>query len=177
MILWSIFIFKCHSEPLIICGFQSVCASVLCACACLHVCARACACLFRCVLFWYVSTCVRSWSTTWPMQPWKQALKREIMFLTCTMWSIVIIVIWHCLEKCLSIKNHSTESRYFGIILLLESYTKFCQIWSIWAVQFFGLPCIFRRNFECVIKTVISLFKDLISVQDPHGVLECAILL
>ena len=53
-------------------------------------------------------------------------LKREILFLTCTQWRMVIIVIWPLFRKMPV--NQKTLNR-IGI---------FCyQIWSTWAVNFF----------------------------------------
>ena len=69
-------------------------------------------------------------------------LKQEILFLTCMMWSMIVIFVnWPLFEsKCLSIKNYSTESGFLlGINLLLESYSisTFGQIRATSAVRFF----------------------------------------
>ena len=47
---------KCHSKPLIVCGFRCVCVCVV--CVCLHVCAWACVCVCVCV---FVCVCGCVW--------------------------------------------------------------------------------------------------------------------
>ena len=74
-------------------------------------------------------------------------------------------------------QNHSTESGYFGIILLLESFshgiTKFGQVWSTWAVRLFvvvvflcvffgGAPCCPSRvydNASCILALLFAFMK------------------
>ena len=85
-------------------------------CVCSHVCARACvcACVVTCVLFLCVSSCVRGRSTTVSRQPQKQTIWNErscSLHVRCG--ALSYLGSYHCLEKCLSRKNYSTESGFF----------------------------------------------------------------
>ena len=88
---------KCHSKPLIVCGFRCVCVCVV--CVCLHVCAWACVCVCVCVLKCVLSLCAWQKHDMIRVPLETIHLKWEILFLTCTMWSMVIIVIWPLFRK------------------------------------------------------------------------------
>ena len=93
--LWLVKHLTMSFKRLLIC-IVCVCVCV-CACVCVRACVRACVCVWggggcACLLAFVLNR-----STTWALET--SHFKREVLFLTCTMWSMILIVIWPLFRK------------------------------------------------------------------------------
>ena len=109
-------------------------------------------------------------------------LKREILFITCTMWCIVIIVIWPLFRKMpvnqkplnrIGIFWYQFTPRKLLYLMVSLNFIKFGPHWlSVFFFFFFwGAPCIATHMYEHFLKIFWNIYMGglLKSVKSKHA--------
>ena len=149
MTLCSIFNIS-FRKSLIICSLGCVCACVI---ACVRVCV--CVCELVYVFLWSCNLCC-VYLCAWEKHSMIRAalgiihLKRNILFITCTMWRIVKIVIWPLFRKMPVNQNPLNRIGIFWYqftprkLLYLLVSLNLVNFGPHWLSVFIGPPCIWR---------------------------------